>query len=75
MPKVYGSLIDTETRCRHYFTEEDIIAIKFKCCNKYYPCYKCHNEFEKHAIKRWHDKAPLLYNSFLKFSMFEAHRY
>lgn len=33
MPKVYGSLIDTETRCRHYFTEEDIIAIKFKCCN------------------------------------------
>lgn len=36
MPKVYGSLIDTETRCRHYFTEEDIIAIKFKCCNKYY---------------------------------------
>lgn len=31
MPKVYGSLIDTETRCRHYFTEEDIIAIKFKC--------------------------------------------
>lgn len=39
MPKVYGSLIDTETRCRHYFTEEDIIAIKFKCCNKYYPCY------------------------------------
>ena len=35
MPKVYGSLIDTETRCRHYFTEEDIIAIKFKCCNKY----------------------------------------
>lgn len=53
MLKVYGSLIDTETRCRHYFTEEDIIAIKFKCCNKYYPCYKCHNEFEKHAIKRW----------------------
>ncbi|SUJ60260.1 zinc finger protein [Staphylococcus aureus] len=53
MPIVYGSLIDTETRCLHYFTEEDIIAIKFKCCNKYYPCYKCHNEFEKHAIKRW----------------------
>lgn len=46
MPKVYGSLIDTETRCRHYFTEEDIIAIKFKCCNKYYPCYKCHNELK-----------------------------
>ena len=27
MPKVYGSLIDTETRCRHYFTEEDILLL------------------------------------------------
>ncbi|UMT81290.1 CHY zinc finger protein [Staphylococcus roterodami] len=56
MPIVYGSLIYTETRCRHYFTEQDIIAIKFKCCNKYYPCYKCHNEFEKHTIKRWPER-------------------
>ena len=29
----------------------DVIAIKFKCCNKYYPCYKCHEEHESHAIK------------------------
>ena len=34
----------------------DVIAIKFKCCNKYYPCYKCHEEHESHAIKRWTEK-------------------
>ncbi len=33
--------------------QEEVSAIKFKCCNKYYPCYKCHNRVEKHAIKRW----------------------
>ena len=53
MPKVYGSLIDNETRCIHYHTFLDIIAIKFKCCEKYYPCYQCHNEHESHNIQRW----------------------
>lgn len=38
-------LIDDETRCKHYHNENDIIAIKFKCCGIYYPCYECHNEF------------------------------
>ena len=53
MAKVYGSLIDNETRCTHYYSSLDVIAIKFKCCNKYYPCYKCHNEHVSHAIERW----------------------
>ena len=51
--KVYGSLVDNETRCIHYHTFLDIIAIKFKCCEKYYPCYQCHNEHESHNIQRW----------------------
>ena len=64
MPKVYGSLVDNETRCIHYHTLLDIIAIKFKCCVKYYPCYQCHNEHESHNIQRWsaeefHKKAIL----------------
>lgn len=50
---VYGHVIDQETRCRHYFGSNDIIAIKFKCCNTYYPCYKCHDAFEDHAIEPW----------------------
>lgn len=50
---VYGKIIDEETRCVHYKTENDIVAIKFRCCVKYYPCYKCHEESEEHKIEKW----------------------
>ncbi|MUK87692.1 hypothetical protein GMD78_04660 [Ornithinibacillus sp. L9] len=53
MPRVYGPTIDEETRCIHYHSLNDIVAIKFKCCNKYYPCYKCHQESEGHSIIKW----------------------
>lgn len=53
MVNIYGPTVDNEGRCTHYQTPLDIISIKFKCCNKYYPCYKCHNESETHPIKRW----------------------
>lgn len=48
-----GQLVDTHTRCRHYHSILDIIAIKFKCCGTYFPCYKCHQELESHDIIRW----------------------
>ena len=51
--KIYGAIVDDETRCIHYHTPVDIIAIKFKCCNRFYPCYKCHEEAESHPIVRW----------------------
>jgi len=51
--EVYGALVDEETRCTHYHSEKDIIAIKFKCCNHYYPCYQCHKEFTNHTCERW----------------------
>ncbi|WP_245732850.1 CHY zinc finger protein [Salinibacillus kushneri] len=50
---VKGKLHDKHTRCEHYHEERDIIAIKFKCCNTYYPCYKCHQEEADHPIKLW----------------------
>jgi uncharacterized CHY-type Zn-finger protein len=50
---IYGAVVDNETRCVHYHTEKDIIAIKFICCNRYYPCYKCHEEHADHSIERW----------------------
>lgn len=53
MVNIYGPTVDDESRCIHYQTPLDIIAIKFKCCNKYYPCYKCHNEAASHTIQRW----------------------
>lgn len=50
---VYGKLVDNNTRCEHYHSPHDIIAIKFKCCDKYYPCYQCHEETTDHATKTW----------------------
>jgi uncharacterized CHY-type Zn-finger protein len=62
--KVEGVEVDRETRCKHYSTEKDIIAIKFKCCDTYYPCYKCHEEVADHdaivwAKDEWQSKAIL----------------
>ncbi|GAJ98965.1 CHY zinc finger protein [Geomicrobium sp. JCM 19055] len=53
MVKVYGHTIDDQTRCTHYHTIKDIVAIKFKCCGKYYPCYQCHDACESHDRKTW----------------------
>jgi len=41
---VRGKVLDEETRCSHYHSEIDRIAIKFYCCDTYYPCYECHEE-------------------------------
>ncbi|ARK24297.1 hypothetical protein SporoP37_06200 [Sporosarcina sp. P37] len=43
-PEVRGLLVDDETRCIHYAAETDRIAIKFCCCQTYYPCHLCHEE-------------------------------
>ena len=51
--EVFGKLIDDNTRCIHYHSSLDIIAIKFKCCDKYYPCYECHKETAGHAACVW----------------------
>ncbi|HLQ82327.1 MAG TPA: CHY zinc finger protein [Pseudogracilibacillus sp.] len=53
MIKINGKVIDDETRCEHYASKKDIIAIKFYCCEEYYPCYKCHEESVAHQIKAW----------------------
>ena len=50
---VKGKITDDETRCVHYHSLLDVIAIKFKCCNQYYPCYTCHEEAADHAAKTW----------------------
>lgn len=52
-PAVYGIGLDPETRCAHYHSERDIIAIKFKCCGTYYSCYQCHQEMADHPAVPW----------------------
>jgi uncharacterized CHY-type Zn-finger protein len=51
--KVYGKTVDDHTRCVHYHSPSDIIAIKFKCCGEYYPCYQCHEEEADHSPELW----------------------
>ncbi|TWI85028.1 putative CHY-type Zn-finger protein [Lacibacter cauensis] len=53
MIEIKGKPVDDETRCEHYHSPLDIIAIRFKCCNTYYPCYFCHEETAGHTAQRW----------------------
>ena len=50
---IKGKVVDDETRCIHYHSELDVIAIKFKCCNTYYPCFYCHVEVTNHQTEVW----------------------
>jgi uncharacterized CHY-type Zn-finger protein len=53
MTEVKGKPVDDQTRCEHYHSLLDIIAIKFKCCNEYYPCNQCHEETAGHKAIAW----------------------
>ncbi len=52
-PVVHGRTVDGETRCVHYGTVLDVVAIRFRCCDRYYPCFSCHAEAETHPVLRW----------------------
>jgi uncharacterized CHY-type Zn-finger protein len=52
-PPVRGPVVDAETRCIHYATPLDIIAIKFRCCGEFYPCHLCHEETADHPAEQW----------------------
>lgn len=53
MIEVKGKTVDEQTRCTHYHSLLDVIAIKFKCCDTYYPCYYCHEETAGHKAQVW----------------------
>ncbi|WP_343795984.1 CHY zinc finger protein [Bacillus carboniphilus] len=53
---IKGAVTDNQTRCKHYHSEKDIIAIKFKCCDTYYPCYHCHQEIAGHEPEVWKEE-------------------
>lgn len=48
-----GPTVDDQTRCVHYRTELDVIAIRFACCGEYYPCHLCHAEAADHPARPW----------------------
>jgi uncharacterized CHY-type Zn-finger protein len=51
--EVFGVDVDPETRCRHWHSETDIIALRFKCCGRWYPCFDCHAELADHPHRVW----------------------
>ena len=51
--KVKGTNVDAQTRCAHYHGNLDIIAIKFKCCGDWFPCFECHTENAGHSPEVW----------------------
>jgi uncharacterized CHY-type Zn-finger protein len=45
--------MDARTRCAHWRSELDIVAIKMRCCGAYYACKDCHEALADHAITVW----------------------
>lgn len=53
LPHIGGFAVDDQTRCVHYHSAEDVVAIKFECCRTYYPCFLCHAEGARHPASVW----------------------
>ncbi|WP_435180291.1 CHY zinc finger protein [Halorussus sp. AFM4] len=49
---VRGENVDSETRCAHYDTDRDVVALRFACCEAYYPCFRCHEAATDHEPER-----------------------
>lgn len=52
-PAVRGIDVDPQTRCAHWHSARDIIAIRMKCCGVYYACKDCHDALADHAAAVW----------------------
>jgi uncharacterized CHY-type Zn-finger protein len=56
-PEVRGVDLDAQTRCAHYRSALDVIAIKMKCCGIYFACKECHEALASdptgHPIEVW----------------------
>ncbi|WP_293032455.1 CHY zinc finger protein [Natronococcus sp.] len=50
---VYGLGVGPETRCKHYRSDRDIVAFRFGCCERYYPCFRCHEAVADHEAVVW----------------------
>lgn len=51
--RVRGRVLDDETRCAHYHSALDVIALRFACCGEWFPCHLCHEELADHASRPW----------------------
>ena len=64
---VHGAAIDEQTRCVHWHSPRDVVAIKMHCCQLFYPCHSCHQQQtdtlpHPHTVwprDKWHHPALL----------------
>ena len=54
---VRGAGVDSQTRCRHYSTARDVVAIQFECCRTFYCCHECHDASADHPTRVWSREA------------------
>jgi uncharacterized CHY-type Zn-finger protein len=52
-PPVRGLALDPQTRCAHWASPLDVIAIKMRCCETYYACFDCHAALAGHKAAVW----------------------
>lgn len=52
-PPVLGVDLDPQTRCAHWRSPLDVIAIKMRCCGDYYACRDCHDALADHPASVW----------------------
>ncbi|WP_135852212.1 CHY zinc finger protein [Halorussus salinus] len=49
---IRGVEVGPETRCAHYDSERDVVALRFACCEAYFPCFRCHDAVADHEAER-----------------------
>jgi uncharacterized CHY-type Zn-finger protein len=52
-PPVRGLDLDPQTRCAHWHSALDIVALKLRCCGAYYACRDCHDALAGHPAQVW----------------------
>jgi uncharacterized CHY-type Zn-finger protein len=52
-PPVHGVDLDPQTRCAHWHSPLDVIAIRMACCGTYYACRECHDALARHPAAVW----------------------
>jgi len=55
-PLVHGLALDPQTRCEHWHSARDVVAIRMKCCGLYYACKECHEALARHPIETWPER-------------------
>ncbi|MFC7081501.1 CHY zinc finger protein [Halorussus caseinilyticus] len=50
--RVRGVGVGPGTRCAHYDSERDVVALRFACCESYFPCFRCHDAAADHDAER-----------------------